>query len=64
MLKSHLLIGTDLRNATNQTLEILSNKELIAINQDPHEGEAIAPFRIGLQPDNSEISYNATYPRE
>ncbi|KFY15885.1 hypothetical protein V492_01699 [Pseudogymnoascus sp. VKM F-4246] len=62
LLKSHLLIGTDLRNATKDTIEILGNKELIAINQDPHEGKAIAPFRIGLQSDFSRITYNETSP--
>lgn len=61
-MKSHLLIGTDLRNATNSTIEILTNKEVIEINQDPNEGQAIAPFRTGIQPDNSVITYNATYP--
>lgn len=61
-MKSHLLIGTDLRNATNSTIEILTNKEIIEINQDPNEGQAIAPFRTGIQPDNSVITYNATYP--
>ena len=30
-----LLIGTDLRKATPQTLEILKNREVIAIDQDP-----------------------------
>lgn len=53
MMKSHLLIGTDLRNATNDTLTILGNKELIDINQDPNEGASIAPFRIDLQSDYS-----------
>jgi alpha-galactosidase len=62
LLKSHLIIGTDLRNASNETLEILLNKELIAINQDPNEGAALAPFRIGIQPDFSTITYNDTYP--
>jgi len=62
LLKSHLLIGTDLRNATNETITILSNKELIDINQDPNEGAALAPFRIGFQPDYSYMEYNNTYP--
>jgi alpha-galactosidase len=61
LLKSHLLIGTDLRNATNETLTILSNKEIIDINQDPNEGAALAPFRIGLQLQGWE-EYNASYP--
>lgn len=35
ILKAPLLIGCDLNNVTNSTLEILGNEELIAINQDP-----------------------------
>lgn len=62
LLKSPLLIGTDLRNATRETIEILGNKEIIDINQDPHEGAALAPFRIGLQPDYQWLEYNASYP--
>ena len=62
LLKSHLLIGTDLRNASSETLEILLNKEIIAINQDPNEGAALAPFRVGIQPDYSTIVYNETSP--
>lgn len=34
MLNSPLLAGNDLRNMSNQTIEILTNKELIALNQD------------------------------
>ena len=34
MMNSPLLAGNDLRNMTKQTVEILTNKELIAINQD------------------------------
>jgi alpha-galactosidase len=33
---------------TNQSLEIISNKELLAINQDPVIADSIAPFRWGL----------------
>lgn len=62
LLKSHLLIGTDLRNATNETIAILSNKELIDINQDPNEGAALAPLRTGLQPDYTYATYNESYP--
>ena len=60
--KSHLLIGTDLRNATNDTIAVLGNKELIEINQDPNEGAAIAPFRVGMQDDFSYVTYNESYP--
>jgi len=34
MLNSPLLAGNDLRSMTQQTIEILTNKELIALNQD------------------------------
>ncbi|MEZ5036122.1 MAG: hypothetical protein R2760_01395 [Chitinophagales bacterium] len=34
MMNSPLMTGNDLRNMSKQTLEILSNKELIALNQD------------------------------
>jgi len=61
-MKSHLFIGTDLRNATKDTIDILGNREIIRINQDPNEGSSIAPFRIGAQDDFSEIEYNSTYP--
>jgi alpha-galactosidase len=35
MMNSPLLIGTDLRKATAQTLTILGNKDVIALDQDP-----------------------------
>ncbi|MGF2411091.1 MAG: alpha-galactosidase [Ferruginibacter sp.] len=34
MMNSPLLAGNDLRSMSKQTIEILSNKEIIAINQD------------------------------
>ncbi|MFI1868056.1 NPCBM/NEW2 domain-containing protein [Streptomyces jumonjinensis] len=35
IMAAPLLIGTDLRKATPRTLEILSNREVIAVDQDP-----------------------------
>ena len=35
MLNSPLLAGNDLRSMSKQTIEILCNKEIIALNQDP-----------------------------
>lgn len=35
MMSSPLLAGNDLRNMSKETLEILTNKEMIGINQDP-----------------------------
>ncbi|KAM7265902.1 hypothetical protein ACFE04_003585 [Oxalis oulophora] len=34
LMKAPLLIGCDVRNMTSETYEILSNKEVIAVNQD------------------------------
>ncbi|KAJ7157572.1 glycoside hydrolase family 27 protein [Mycena crocata] len=50
-LKSPLLIGTHLPDASPQTLEILKNSEIIGINQDPVVGTAVTPFRWGINPD-------------
>ena len=35
MMASPLMAGNDLRNMSDETLKILTNKEVIAINQDP-----------------------------
>jgi alpha-galactosidase len=35
LMKAPLLVGCDVRNMTSQTFEILSNKDIIAVNQDP-----------------------------
>nr|ADE77708.1 unknown [Picea sitchensis] len=35
LMKAPLLIGCDIRSATSETLEILSNSEVINVNQDP-----------------------------
>jgi alpha-galactosidase len=35
MLASPLISGTDLRNMTEETKEILTNKDMIAVDQDP-----------------------------
>ncbi|KAF7308171.1 Alpha-galactosidase [Mycena chlorophos] len=48
LLKSPLLIGTHLADASDETLSILKNTEIIAINQDPVVGTALTPFRWGL----------------
>ncbi|RDL40054.1 Alpha-galactosidase [Venustampulla echinocandica] len=50
-LKSPLLIGTDLANTISDTFEILGNKDILKISQDPNVGEAIVPFRWGANED-------------
>ena len=51
LLKSPLLIGSDMESATTETIEILENKDILKINQDPNVGESIVPFRWGFNPD-------------
>jgi alpha-galactosidase len=55
LLKSPLIIGTDLTNTSNPYLkanvEILKNEDLIKVNRDPHLGQSISPFRWGVNPD-------------
>ncbi|KAK2464522.1 hypothetical protein APHAL10511_003501 [Amanita phalloides] len=59
LMKSPLLIGTDLTQITPEILEILKNTEILAINQDPMVGKSISPFRWGVNPD---WTSNSTHP--
>ncbi len=43
MMNSPLMIGCDIRNMTDETKDILMNKDIIAINQDP---EGRAPYAL------------------
>jgi hypothetical protein len=45
MLNSPLLAGNDLRNMSEQTIEILTNKEIIALNQDEGFKQAVRIFK-------------------
>ncbi|PGG99225.1 hypothetical protein AJ79_08655 [Helicocarpus griseus UAMH5409] len=62
LLKSPLFLSTDLTNVTEETIEILTNKDLLKINQDPNVGESISPFRWGINPDyTSNVTHPAQY---
>ncbi|KAJ4497551.1 glycoside hydrolase [Lentinula lateritia] len=62
LMKSPLLIGTNLSAITPEILEILTNTEILAINQDPVVGKSISPFRWGVNPDwTSNSSFPAQY---
>ncbi|KAF5310934.1 hypothetical protein D9619_008250 [Psilocybe cf. subviscida] len=61
LMKSPLLISTSLADATEETLSILKNSEIIAINQDPVIGSSITPFRWGINPD---WTSNSTHPAQ
>ncbi|KAG8216892.1 glycoside hydrolase family 27 protein [Butyriboletus roseoflavus] len=51
LMKSPLLLGLNLDTASKESLEILTNPEIIAINQDPVVGTSISPFRWGINPN-------------
>ncbi|PFH48963.1 glycoside hydrolase family 27 protein [Amanita thiersii Skay4041] len=61
LMRSPLLIGTDFRKITPDILGILTNKEILAINQDPVVGKSISPFRWGINPD---WTSNSTHPAQ
>ncbi|KAF8155494.1 glycoside hydrolase [Crassisporium funariophilum] len=61
LMKSPLLIGTNLSAITPDVLGILTNKEVLAINQDPVVGKSISPFRWGINPD---WTSNSTHPAQ
>ncbi|PKS13152.1 hypothetical protein jhhlp_000494 [Lomentospora prolificans] len=60
-LKSPLIIGTRLVDIKPEILEILGNKEIVAFNQDPVFGKSAAPYKWGVNPDNT---WNITHPAE
>ncbi|KAI6146844.1 glycoside hydrolase family 27 protein, partial [Pisolithus tinctorius] len=51
LMKSSLLIATDIETASNQTIEILTSCEIIAINQDLVVSTGGTPFRWDINPD-------------
>ncbi|KAL4254007.1 Alpha-galactosidase, partial [Pleurotus pulmonarius] len=62
LMKSPLLMSANMSTITNETLEILTNREILAINQDPVVGISISPFRWGINPDwTSNSSFPAQY---
>ena len=61
IMKSPLIIGTDLSQIGTADLDILKNKYLIAFNQDPNYGDAGAPYKWGTNPD---WTFNDTSPAE
>ncbi|KAJ3537083.1 hypothetical protein NM688_g6738 [Phlebia brevispora] len=61
LMKSPLLIGTNLSAITPDILDILTNKEILAINQDPVVGTSVSPFRWGINPD---WTSNSTHPAQ
>ncbi|KZT04878.1 glycoside hydrolase family 27 protein [Laetiporus sulphureus 93-53] len=61
LMKSPLLIGTNLSAASPEIIEILSNREILAISQDNVVGTSISPFRWGI---NADWTSNSSYPAQ
>ncbi|KAG6853352.1 hypothetical protein C0991_005026 [Blastosporella zonata] len=61
LMKSPLFVGTNLSAITSETLDILKNKEILAINQDDVIGKSVSPFRWGINPD---WTSNSTHPAQ
>lgn len=53
LAKSPLLIGTDISSLSQDAIDILTNPEIIAINQDTVIGEPLVPFFWGKYPDGT-----------
>jgi alpha-galactosidase len=60
-LKSPLIIGARLYAISKPVLDVLSNKELIAFNQDPVYGASAMPYKWGYTRDGS---YDTVHPAE
>lgn len=60
-MKSPLLIGTDLTTLSDDNVDLLKNKYLLAFSQDALHGEPAKPYKWGTNPD---WTYNNTYPAE
>ncbi|KAJ7250431.1 glycoside hydrolase superfamily [Mycena rebaudengoi] len=61
LMKSPLLIGTNLSAIKPDILGILKNTEILAINQDPVFGQSISPFRWGR---NADWTNDARFPAQ
>lgn len=61
MLKSPLIIGTNLTALNDSQVAILQNKYLLAFNQDPVVGAAAGPYKWGI---NDEWTFNSTFPAQ
>ncbi|PFH52279.1 glycoside hydrolase family 27 protein [Amanita thiersii Skay4041] len=53
LTKSLLLVGTDVAALSQESVDILLNPDIIAINQDTSIGEPVKPFFWGKNPDGT-----------
>jgi alpha-galactosidase len=60
-MKSPLLIGCDLAKVSQEEVEIMKNKYLLAFSQDEVVGKPAMPYKWGTNPD---WTFNASFPAE
>lgn len=60
-MKSPLLIGTDMKTLSQENIDVLKNKYLLAFNQDDVIGRPATPYKWGVNPD---WTFNRTHPAE
>ncbi|KAK8147714.1 hypothetical protein G3M48_001184 [Beauveria asiatica] len=60
-MKSPLLIGSNVKNLTQDDVDILKNSYLLAFNQDDEYGEPAQPYKWGVNP---QWTYDAANPAE
>lgn len=60
-MKSPLLIGSDIKTMSQENIDLLKNKYLLAFNQDDVYGGPAEPFKWGVNPD---WTFNSTNPAE
>jgi alpha-galactosidase len=61
IMKSPLLIGTDITKLSQTSLALLKHPNLLKFNQDPAFGQPAMPYKWGTNPD---WTFNATWPAE
>lgn len=60
-MKSPLIMGTDLRTLSQESIDLLLNPYLLAFNQDPVYGAPAKPYKWGV---NTDWTWNMTNPAE
>ena len=61
IMKSPLIIGTDLSKLSSELVNLLKNPYLLAFNQDQTVGSPAAPYKWGINP---KWTWNSSFPAE
>ncbi|KAK4557021.1 hypothetical protein LTR86_006002 [Recurvomyces mirabilis] len=61
LMKTPLLMGTDVTKLSAHDVGVLQNKRLLAFNQDPVVGGSAAPYKWGI---NEDWTFNSSFPAQ